>query len=249
MMIKLVFLIISIFLCLHFKQNLLFNRLHAHVRAQLCLTLCDPMNCILPGSSLHGISQARKLEWVAISSSRGSSRPRDRPQLSCGSFCVRQILYHWATWDTHLTDLLFSHSAMSDSLWPHELEHAKFPCPPSSRVCSNLCPLSLWCHPTISSSVIPFSSCLQSFPALRSFLMSWLFISGGQNIGASVSASVLPMNIQDWFPLELTCLISLPSKGLSTVFSNTTFQKHQFFGAQPSLQSNSHIHTWRLEKP
>ena len=103
--------------------------------------------------------------------------------------------------------------------------------------------------PTISSSVVPFSSCLQSFPTSGSFLMSWLFASGGQSIGVSTSASVLPMNIQDWFPLGLTGLISLQSKGLSGVFSNTTVQKHQFFGAQPSLWSNSHIHTWLLENP
>ena len=109
--------------------------------------------------------------------------------------------------------------------------------------------LSRWCHPAILSSVDPFSSCPQSFPALGSFPMSWLFTSGGQSIGASASASVLPMNIQDWFPLGRTGWISLQSKGLSRVFSNTTIQKHQFFSAQLSSQSNSHIHTWLLEKP
>ena len=117
------------------------------------------------------------------------------------------------------------------------------------RTCSNSCPSSWWCHPTISSSVIPFSSCLHSFPALGSFLISQFFVSGGQSIGASVSASVLPVNIQDWFPLGLTGWISLQSKGLSRVFSNTTVQQHQFFGTQLSLWSNSHIHTWLLEKP
>ena len=113
----------------------------------------------------------------------------------------------------------------------------------------NSCPFSSWCHPTISSSVVPFSSCLQSFPASGSFPMSCLFASGGQSIGASASASaqVLSVNIQDWFPLELTCLISLQSKGLS-VFSSTTVQKHQFFSTQPSLWSSSQIHTWLLEK-
>ena len=111
------------------------------------------------------------------------------------------------------------------------------------------CPSSPWCHPTISSSVIPFSSCLQSFPGSGSFQMRQFFTSGGQNIEVSASASVLPMNIQDWSPLEWTIWISLQSKGLSRVFSNTTVQKHQFFGAQLSLQSNSHIHTWLLEKP
>ena len=117
------------------------------------------------------------------------------------------------------------------------------------RACSNSCPVSQWCHPTISYSVGPFSSCLQSFPASGSFLMSRLFTSSGQSIGASALASVLPMNIQDWFPLGSSGLISLLSKGLSRVFSNTTVQKHQFFGAQLSLWSNSDIHIWLLEKP
>ena len=139
---------------------------------------------------------------------------------------------------------------MSDSLLPYELQHSRHPCPsPSPRACSNSCPLSLWCRPTILSSVVPFSSCLQSFPPAFSFLSSQFFTSGGQIIGASVSASVLPMNIQDWFPLGSTGWISLQTKGLSGVFSNTTVQKHQFFGAQLSSQSNSHIHTWPLEKP
>ena len=120
---------------------------------------------------------------------------------------------------------------------------------PSPRACSNSCPLSQWCHPTISSSVIPFSSCLQSFLAPGSFLMSQLFPSNGQNIRVSASASVLPMNIQDWFPLGWTGWISLQSKGFSRVFSKSTVQKHQFFGTQLSLESNSHIHTWLLEKP
>ena len=124
------------------------------------------------------------------------------------------------------------------------------PCPsPTPRVHPNSCPLSRWCHPTISSSVISFSSCPQSFPASGSFQMSQFFTSGGQSIGVSALASVLPMNTQDWSPLGWTGWISLQSKGLSRVFSNTTVQKHQFFSAQLSLQSNSHIHTWLLEKP
>ena len=118
----------------------------------------------------------------------------------------------------------------------------------NSRSSLRLTPLSRWCHPTISSSVIPFSSCPQSFAASESFPMSWLFTSDGQSIGVSASALVLPINIQDWFPLGWTGRISLQSKGLSRVFSNTTVQKHQFFGAQPSLWSNSHIHAWLLEK-
>ena len=135
----------------------------------------------------------------------------------------------------HCWILLISCSVMSDSLWPHGLQHARVTCPsPSPGAFSNPCPLSQWCHPTISSSVIPSSSCLQSFPAAGSFPMSH-FASGGQSIGVSASASVLPMNIQDWFPLGWTVLISLQSQGLSRVFSNTTVQKHQFFGAQLSL--------------
>ena len=119
---------------------------------------------------------------------------------------------------------------MSDSLWPHGLQHTRLPCPsPTPRACSNLCPSNRWYHPTISSSVVPFSSCLQSFPESGSFPMSQLFTSGGHSIGASASASVLPMKFQDWFPLGLAGLISLQSKGLSSVYSITTVWKHQFF--------------------
>ena len=152
---------------------------------------------------------------------------------------------------------------MSDSLRPHGLQHTGLPCPsPTPGVYSPSCPLCRWCHPTISSSVVPFSSCLQSFPASEAFPMSQLFTSGGQSRvlasqGQSVtmlqtndaSVSVLPLEIQDWFPLGLIGLISLQSKGLSRVFSSTTVQKHQFFSAQLSLWSNSHIHTWLLVKP
>ena len=139
---------------------------------------------------------------------------------------------------------------MSDSLQPHELQHTRLPCPSlSPRVFSNSCPLSWWCHPTISSSVALFSFCLQSFPASGSFPMSQLFPSSGQIIGASTSTPVLTMNIQGWFSLGLTDLISLQSKGLSRVFSSITIWKHQFFSIQPSLWSNSHICTWLLEKP
>ena len=143
----------------------------------------------------------------------------------------------------------FSHSVMSDSLQSHESQHASPPCPsPSPRVYSNSCPLSWWCHPTISSSVIPFS-CPQSIPASGSFSVSQLFTSGGQRIGVSDLASVLPMNTQDWSPVGWTVRISLQPKGLSRVFSNTIVQKHHFFNTQLSSQSNSHIHTWPLEKP
>ena len=136
------------------------------------------------------------------------------------------------------------------TLWPHGLQHARLSClSPTPRVYPNSYPLSRWCHPIISSSVVPFSFCLQSFPASGSFQMSQFLTSGGQIIGVSTSASILPMNIQDWFPLGWTGWISLLSKGLSRVSSNTTVQKHQFFSTQLSLQSNSHIHTWLLEKP
>ena len=139
----------------------------------------------------------------------------------------------------------FSRSVVSDSLWPHEPQHARPPCPsPTPGVYSNLYLSSWWCHPAISSSVVPFFSCPQSLPASGSFPMSQLFASGGQSIGVSASASVLPMNPQDWSPLGWTGWISLESKGLSRVFSKATVQKHQFFGAQLSSQSNSHIHTW-----
>ena len=134
--------------------------------------------------------------------------------------------------------LFFSYSVMSD--WPHGLYHSRLPCPsPSLKACSNSCSLSWWCHPTISSSVIPFFFCLQSYPISGSFLMSPLFTSSGQSTGASASAWVLPTNIRDWFPMGLTSLISLQSKGLSRVLSNITVQKHQIFGTQPFLCSKS----------
>ena len=133
-----------------------------------------------------------------------------------------------------ISSVQFSHSVVSNTLQPHGLQHARPPCPsPTPRVYTNSCPLSRWCHPTISSSVIPFSSSLQSYRTSGSFQMNQLFASGGQSIEAS--ASVLPMNIQDWFPLGLSGWISLQSKGLSRVFSNTTVQKHQFFSTQLSF--------------
>ena len=142
----------------------------------------------------------------------------------------------WACVSTHVSPVQFSLSVMSDSLWPHGLQHTRLPCPsPTPRSCSNSCPSGWWCHSTTSSSVIPFSSCLQSFSASGSFVMSQFFASVGQSTGVSTSPSVLPMNIQDWFPLGLTGLISLLSKGLSRVLSNTTVQKHQFFSTQHSL--------------
>ena len=148
------------------------------------------------------------------------------------------------------SEVQFSLSVVSDSLWPHESQHARPPCPsPTPRVHSDSHPSSQWWHPAISSSVVPFSSCPQFLPTSESFTMSQLFTWGGQSTGISALASFLPKNTQDWSPLEWTGWISLQSKGLSGVFSNTTVQKHQFFGAQPSSQSNSHIHTWPLQKP
>ena len=143
-----------------------------------------------------------------------------------------------------------SHSVVSDSLRPHESQHARPPCPPPTPgVHSDKRPSSQWCHPAISSSVVPFSSCPQSLPESESFPMSQLFAWGGQSTGVSALASFLPKKSQSWSPLERTDWISLQSKGLSRVFSNTTVQKHQFFSTQPSSQSNSHIHTWPQEKP
>ena len=144
----------------------------------------------------------------------------------------------------------FRCSVVSDSLWPHESQHARPPCPsPTPGVNPDSWPSSWWCHPDISSSVVPFSSCPQSVPSSESFPMSQLFTWGGQSTGVSTSASVLPKKSQGWSPSEWTGWISLHSKRLSRVFSNTTVQKHQFFSTQPSSQSNSHIHTWLLEKP
>ena len=137
---------------------------------------------------------------------------------------------------------------MFNSLWPCGLQHPSLVCPSlSPRICSDSCTLSRWCYLTISFSATPFSFCLQYFPASGAFPMSGLVVSGGQRIGASALASALPVNIQSWFPSRLTGLISLQSKALWRVFSSTTVQKHQFFGAQPSLWSNSHIHIWLLE--
>ena len=150
---------------------------------------------------------------------------------------------------TNLSSVQFSRSVVSHSLRPQESQHTRPPCPSLTPVVHpDSCPSSWWCHPAISSSVVPFSSCPQFLPASGSFPVSQLFTWGGQSIRVSASASVLPMNTQDWSPLGWTSWISLQSKGLSRVFSNTTVQKHQFFSAQLSSQSNSHIHTWLLEK-
>ena len=178
--------------------------------------------------------------------------------------CLSPIFIFW--WDSLVLQFLInpiynffmklirsdqiSHSVVSDSLLPHESQHARPPCPsPTPRVHSDSRPSSWWCHPAISSSVIPFSSSPQSLPASESFPMSQLFPWGGQSTGVSASASFLPKKSQGWSLSEWTGWISLQSKGPSRLFSNTTVQKHQFFGAQLSSQSNSHIHTWPQEKP
>jgi len=179
--------------------------------------------------------------WPCLSSGDLPDTGIESTSLMSVSCIGRQVLKH---------SVQFSHSVVSDSLWAPGLQHTRPPCrSPTPGAYPNLCPLSQWCHPTISSSVIPFSSCPQSFPASGSFPMSQFFASSGQRIGVSASTSVLPMNTQDWSPLGWTHWISLQSKGLSRVSSNTTVQKHQFFGTQPSSQSNSYIHTWPLEKP
>ena len=189
------------------------------------------MDCSPQGSSVHGILQARILEWAAISFFRGSSWPRDWTQV----FCIfREILCHWAIKEAPMHVVQFSCSVMSDSLRSHELQHARPPCPsPSPGVHSNSCPSSQWCHPAISSSVIP---CPQSLLVSESFPMSQLFEWGGQSTGVSTLTSFFPKNTQGWYSLEWTVWISFQSKGLSRVFSNTTVQKHQFFGAQLSSQ-------------
>ena len=211
--------------------------------AQSCLTLCDPMNRSMPGLPVHHQlpeftqTHVHRVSDVIQPSHplSSSSPPAPNPSQHQGLFqwvnssheLAKVLIFSSHLWVTLL--LLFSCSVMSDSFWPHELQYARLSCSlPIPRACSNSCPSSQWCHPTISYSVFPFSSCLQSFPASGPFPM------GGQNIGVSASASVLPMNIQDWFPLGLTGLI-LQSKGLSRVFSNTTVQRHGFFGTQLCL--------------
>ena len=169
------------------------------------------------------------------------------PSFLCGSIslCIALLRIFVMAFRALLKASQFSHSVVSDSLRPHMPQHARLPCPlPTTGACSNSCP---WVSPIISSSLIPFSSCHQSFPASGSYPVSQFFISGGQS--TRVSASVLPINIQDWFPLGLTGLVSLQPKGFSRVFSNTTVWKYQFFSAQLSLWSNSLIHTWPPEKP
>ena len=192
----------------------------------------------------------RILEWVAYSLPRGNFLTQESNQglLHC-TWILYQLSYLGSPPFT-FSSVQFSRSVMSDSLRPHELQHARPPCPsPTPGVHSDSCPLSRWCHPAISTSVVPFSSCPHPLPASESFPVSQLFAWSGQSTGVSALASFLPKKSQGWSPSEWTGWISLQSKGLSKVFSNTTIQKHQFFGAQPSSQSISHIHTWPQEKP
>ena len=224
------------------------------------------MDCNPPGSSVHGLLQAKILEWVAISSSMESSPPGIEPAsllspVLAGGFLEGQVgkielrtgkellkntfdilcltasrLNSCGLVPSRFSSVQFSSSVVSNSLQHHWLQHDSHPCPSSTpRAYSNSRPSSHWCHPTISSSVFPFSSHLQSFPASGSFPKSQFFNSGGQTTGVSAWVSVLPMNIQDRFPLEFTGLISSQSKGLARVFSNTTVQKRQFFSNQLSL--------------
>ena len=195
--------------------------------AQACPTLCEG-KCKQVYLSAVGLSCPDTLYSMRFIL---SLEPRT---LCCSSKSCQEgpLVSPWGS----ISSVQFSHSLVSNSLRSHGLQHARPPCPsPTLRVHSNSCPLSWWCHSTISSSVVSFSSHLQSFPAPGSFLRSQLFSSGGQSIGVSASASVLPMNIRNWFPLGLISLISFQSKGLSRVFSNSTVQKHQFFHAQLSL--------------
>ena len=195
-----------------------------------------------------GILQARILDWVAMSSFQVSSQPRDQTHVSCGT-CIAGGFFTTEPLGKPHTSVQFSSVTQSCLTLCNPMDCSTPGLPVHHQVYSNSCPLSWWCHPAISSSVVPFSSCPQSLPASGSFLMSQLFAWCGQSIGVSASASVLPMNTQDWSPLGWTGWISLQSKGLSRVFSNTTVQKHQFFGTQLYSQSNSHIHTSPLEKP
>ena len=219
----------------HTEFDLVLPFFLGYVCAQSCLTLWDTMYCSPPGSSVHGDTLGKNIGVVChallqeILPTQGSN-----PSLLW--------LLHWQAHFSPLSypgspflrQLLFSCLVMSASLQPHGLQNSRLPCSsPSLGVCSNSCPLSWWCHPTILSSVVPFSSCLQSFPVSGSFPKSQLFASGVRSIEASFLASVLPMNSQGWFPLGLTGLISLLTKGLSGVFSSTTVWRHQFLSAQP----------------
>ena len=192
-----------------------------------------PLQCYFEANPRHlpGEGNGNPLQYSCL------EKPMNRGVWQATVHGVTRVRHELVTKPNQQTSSVqFSCSVMSDSWWPHGRQHARLLYPsPTPGACSKSCPLSQWCHPTISSSVVPFFSFLQSFPASGSSPVSQFFTSGGQSTGASASASVLPISIQSWFPLGLTGLISLQSKGLSRVFSSTTVQKHQFFGAQLSL--------------
>ena len=205
----------------------------------ICICMAESLCCI-PETSTTLLVGCTPVKNKKVKKKKTKKLTREKKKSKC----------QFRRWDKNIQFWVqFSRSVMSNSLRPHESQHARPPCPsPTPGVHSNSCPSSWWCHPAISSSVIPFSSCPQSLPASGSFPMSQFFTWGGQSTGVSALASFLPKKSQGWSPLEWTGWISLQSKGLSRVVCNTTVQKHQFFGAQPSSQSNSHIHTWPLEK-
>ena len=210
---------------------LFFCSLWSHLRFfSFSLVLRLPGNIFICSFSKFLLNKWYKCKWQSC----------EQNKLMLFLFCFSIYCYLlrplWALSILRFSSVQFSCSVVSNSLWPHELQHARPPCPsPTPGVHSDSHPLSQWCHPAISSSVVPISSCPQSLPASESLPMSQLFAWGGQSIGVSASKSVLPMNTQDWSPLGWTGCISLQSKGLSRVFFNTTVQKHQFFGAQLSL--------------
>ena len=223
----------------------------------LCLTLCDPMDHGPPGSYVHGFSRQESWSGLPFPSPGDLPNPGIEPRSVTSPALAGEFFTSSVTWEARHASCFFFFSLLLFSVTqscptfcnPMDCSFPGFPVLHHLPEFANSCPSSRWCHPTVSSVVVLFSYCLQSFPVSGSLPVSRLFASGGQSIEALASASVLPMNIQDWFPLELAGLISLQSTGLSRVFSNTTAQKHQFFGAQPSLWSNSHIHTRLLEKP
>ena len=214
-------------------------------------SFANPWTIVCQSSLSMGFPRQKMLEWVAISFSKGSSNlgiEPASPALAGRYFTLEPPGKPKNVYQIRSDPI--SRSVMSNSLRPHESQHARPPCPsPTPRVHSDSHSSSQWCHPAISSSVVPFSSCPQSIPASGSFPMSQLFAWGGQSTGVSALASFIPKKSQGLSPSEWTGWISLHSKGLSRVFFNTTVPKHQFFGAQPSSQSNSHIHTWPQEEP
>ena len=228
--------------------------MHCAKSLQLCLTLCDLMDCSPSGFSVCGILQARILEWVAMPSSRGSSWPRDQNCVSIKECILLGFVYFFLHTQTHINIYIQFSSVQSLShvrlfVAPWIAAHQASLSITNSRSSLKLMSIELVMPSSHLILCHPFSSCPQSLPAAESFPMSQLFAWGGQSTGVSALASFFSKKSQGWSPSEWTGWISLQSKGLSRVFSNTTVQKHQLFGAQPSSQSNSHIYTWPLEKP